>query len=68
MRPARTAHASSGLRAAATRRINRQNAAVAETVRAWKVLREAEEAKGDTQAAILALRVALENLDREMEN
>ncbi len=57
----------STLRVAATRRINRQTAAVADTVRAWQALREVEKTGGDAQTAMLALRNALVNLEHEME-
>ena len=55
------------LRAATMRRINRQTAAVAATIRAWQALREAEETNGDTETAMSALRTALDNLEYEIE-
>lgn len=57
----------SALRAAAIRRVNRQTAAVTDTVRAWKALRDVEKVEGDTHIATLALRAALDNLECEME-
>lgn len=55
------------LREATQRRINRQAAAIAETVRAWQALREAEKVSGDTETAMLTLRTALDTLEHEME-
>jgi hypothetical protein len=55
------------LRAAATRRINRQVAAVGDTVRAWQLLRASEKEGGDTADAMKTLRAALDALEYEME-
>jgi hypothetical protein len=68
IKPLKTTKTGSALRAATQRRVNRQATAVADTVRAWQALRDAEESGGETGSAMLALRNALDNLQHEMEN
>ncbi len=55
------------LREAAARRLNRQTAAVAEALQAWKTLRKAEKEGEDSSAAMAELRTALDRLEYEFE-
>lgn len=55
------------LRAAAQQRFTRQSLAVAETVRAWQALREAEKTGANTNETMAVLRATLDNLEHEME-